>query len=248
VRTSALVRVAAVLTTTFLAGALLAQPAQADDSPLPVVGPDTVTLYPGQSTEVDVLDNDSSPDGDALALCRFPEDGMDGGMRSVWFTTFGENPGAVLVSAMPKARGTHTIDYFVCDHKHLVPATLTVVIRDVEPVDVTKVADRPGRLQVTNHNQKPIRFWFGHPQGRRTDGRVRIAAGDTTTVRVQRHTIVWIALIGGGSIKGALNTPAIADFGYVRHIKLDGAALPAPHGVGHRGSPTTAKSFVARWR
>lgn len=246
-RTSALVRVAAVLTTALLSAALLTPPAHADDSALPIVGPDTVTLYPGQITEVDVLANDSSPSGDDLALCRFPEEGIGGGLRSVWVMPLG-GAGRLIVAPTPKARGTHSIDYFVCDHTHLVPATLTVVIRDVEPVDVTKT-DRPGRLQVTNHNLKPIRFWFGHPRAGRPDGRLRIAAGESTTVRVQRHTIVWIALFGRGPGKGeAIAGPAIADMGYVRHIKLQGAPLPEPHLDGPFGSLNKPSDIVARWR
>jgi hypothetical protein len=228
-------------------------PVLADDTPPPVVGADTVTLYPGQSTEIDVLENDSSPSGDDLALCRFPDD-PSFGMHSVQalqssFFGFGD-VGSVVVSAMPKARGTHVIDYFVCDHTHLVPATLTVVVREVEPVDVTKLPHRAGRLQVTNHNSKPIRFWFGNPQGSRVDGQVRIAAGDTVPIKVQRHEIFWVGMIGGGRGKGStLSGPGIADFGTVRHIKLNGAPLPDPHGPAwDEESSTDAAAVIARWR
>lgn len=248
-RTSTLGRVAAVITTTVLAGALLAQPAAADDTPLPVVGPDTVSLYPGQSTQLNVLDNDSSPSGDDLALCRFP--GLDlifeevpDVMVMAGGGLFGGDVGDVMVSVMPIARGTYEIDYYVCDHTHLVPATLTVEIRDVEPVTVTKLRHKAGRLHVTNHNAKTVRFVYGDPRGRRLDGRVRVAAGDTVTVRVQRHTIAWAALIGPTGKASSMTGPGIADSGVVRFIKLNGQPLPAPHHGGGWMDPATSTSVL----
>src|SRR6478735_9777506 len=73
-RTSALVRITGGLAASVLGLTLLGTaPAMADEPPLPVVVDDTVTLYPGQTTQLNVLANDSSPSGDDLALCRFPE-------------------------------------------------------------------------------------------------------------------------------------------------------------------------------
>lgn len=254
-RTSALVRTAAVLTAALLSAGFLMQPAHADDAPLPVVSPDSVTLYPGQSAEIDVLANDSSPTGADLKLCRFPNDMFNMDMHAVMAlemaSAFGVgDPGVVTLSVAPRARGTHTIDYFVCDRTHLAPATLTVEIRDVEPVDVAKVPHRAGRLTVTNHNVKTIRFRFGHPRAWRPDGRVRVAPGETVTVRVQRHAITWFALIGKGATKGPVPmSPGIADFGTVRDIKLNGAPLPFPEGPGAwpEGSMNSATGVVL-WR
>lgn len=251
-RASALVRTAAVITTTLLSAALLTRPAHADDTPLPVVGPDTVTLYPGQSSFVDVLENDLSGNGHDLELCRFPNDEMySGELTSVAVATgemFGfDDPGSVMVAVGPRAHGTHTIDYFVCDSTHLAPATLTVEVRDVEPVDVVKVRGEKGRLAITNHNDKTVRLRYGHPRAWRTDGRVRVAPGKTVTIRVQRHAIAWYALIGGGRSKGSMMSPGIADFGTVRDIKLDGEPLPEPGGHHWAGSAVDVSAVIARW-
>lgn len=251
VRSTALVRAAAVVATTVLTGALLSQPAFADDTPLPVVGPDTVTLYPGQSTMLNLLDNDSSPTGDDLALCRFP--GLDlfsmdlPDVLVMEMEQYGGEPGEVLVQPNVGAQGTHEVDYYVCDHTHLVPATLTVIIRDVATVEVTKLPHKAGRLHVTNPNDKPIRFWYGDPRANRPDGRIKVAAGDTVTVRVQRHRIQWIALIGPMGKAESMTGPGIAGYGIVRDIKLNGKPLPAPHGPRFDDEAPDG-SILGRWR
>lgn len=233
-RTSALVRVAATLTASVLGLTLLGTTASyADEPALPVVVGDTISLYPGQVDLINVLANDSSPDGDDLALCRFPEPDFTGNklpaVVAMDMGSLGE-PGDVMVMTAPRAHGTHVVDYYVCDHTHLVAAQLTVEIKAVAPVTVRKVAGKPGRLQVTNKNDKAIRFWYGDRRAEDPDGKVRIPAGTTRMVPVRRHTIVWIALIGGGHGKAAqLSSPGIAGHGVVRDIKLrPGTELPPP--------------------
>lgn len=233
-RTSALVRVTGTIVSAVLALALVgAAPANADEPPLPVVVDDTVTLYPGQTSQLNVLANDSSPSGDDLALCRFPAlDFTTPTLPAVLAADVGMagTVGDVMVMTAPRARGTHVVDYYVCDHTHLVPAHLTVVVTAVAPVTVRKVPGKPGRLRVTNTNDATIAFWYGDRRADEPDGRVRIAAGATRLVQVRRHTIVWIALIGGGTGKAAmLVSPGIADQGIVRGIKLrPGTELPPP--------------------
>ena len=234
---------------------LLAPAATADDTAPPVVVGDTVELYPGEAVLVDVLANDSSPSGDDLALCRLPEPDLTGSyLQTVFFAALpalvGEGAaGDLLVMPGPKARGTHEIEYYVCDHTHLVPAVLTVVVREVAPVDVATVPGRPGRLEVTNHNDHGIRFVFGHPRAHRPDGRVRVAAGATEIVRVQRHRVAWIAYIGSSGGKGDIfHQPGIADHGRIGGIELRGEPLPLPgphHSVGKAdGVPFSA---LHRW-
>lgn len=237
-RTSVLVRMSALVAGAALGASLLVvAPAHADEPAPPLVVPDTLTMWPGQGTIIDVLANDTSPSGDDLALCRFPEpDIFTEKLPSVMVmqspgilpdSTGG--PGELLVGLAPRARGTHVIDYYVCDHTHLVPATLTVVVREVQPVDVTKVRGKRGRLKVTNHNDRPVRVWYGHPRAIRPDGKLRVPAGATRTIRVQRHKIMWAAMIGGSSGKASLlSSPGIADHGVVKHIKLKGEPLPKP--------------------
>ncbi|GAA4754685.1 hypothetical protein GCM10023350_45150 [Nocardioides endophyticus] len=255
-RTSALARFTGGIAASVLGLTLLgAAPAIADEPPLPVVVDDTVTLYPGQSAQVDVLANDSSPTGDSLALCRFPELNLDKkppavivAHDSMFFSDESSDPGDVMILVTPRAHGTHVIDYYVCDHTHLVPAKLTVVVGEVAPVKVHKIAGKPGRLRVTNTNTKTIRFWFGHPKALRPDGRIKIPAGKTRTVRVQRHRIVWIALIGAGSGKASMfASPGIADMGTVSNIKLKGKPLPKPKEPDF-AIDEDVEDLIGRWR
>jgi len=250
-RTSALVRFTGGLAASVLGLTLLGTaPAFADEPPLPVVVDDTVTLYPGQMTQLNVLTNDSSPSGDDLALCRFPElDPLNNKVPSVFVSDveFAGKPGEVAVMALPRAHGTHVIDYYVCDHTHLVPAHLTIVIKAVAPVAVHKVAGKPGRLKVTNHNDRSISFWYGDPRAEDPDGRVKVAAGETLTVRVQRHRIAWMALIGSSSGKASMfASPGIADMGVVRNIKLKGEPLPKPKKPDH-GDLGDLGDLLGRW-
>jgi hypothetical protein len=248
-RTSALVRLAAGLTAALLGLTVVGvSPALADNTPLPVVVDDTVSLYPGQMTQINVLDNDSSPDGDDLALCRFPEPDLTGNVAVVATevtSLLGGGPGEVMVGAATKKPGTHTITYYVCDHVHLVEAHLIVEVKAVSPVKVHKIAGKPGKLKVTNTNTATVSFWYGDKRAPRPDGKVRIPAGKTQVVTVRRHTVVWLAWIGLSSGKASMfSSPGIADAGVVRGIKLrPGTALPPPKH--HPGSPRAAGWYAA---
>jgi hypothetical protein len=194
-------------------------PALADDvdPQAPVVVNDSISLYPGQEGRIDVLANDTDPAGDDLALCRVPgldlfENGHFPKVLVLDESIFGGPVGTLALQAMPGARGTHAVDYYVCNHTRLTPATLTVTIRPVQPVDVAKVPGRPGRLQVTNHNDRAITFMPAPPGPCLFGTMGRVGAGQTRTFRVNQHTIRWTAQIGRGGI---------ADHGTVRHIKLN---------------------------
>jgi len=227
-RFNALARTSAVLGTAVL-GLALAAPASADSTPPPVTVPDTVNLYPGQITQVNVLANDTSPTGEALALCRFPDVDIDSLGRNDAVAMpmpalLGGKAGDVMVGA---AGGTtHVVDYFVCDEHHLTPAQLTIQMLPVAPVNVRKVTGKPGKLSVQNTNDVPITFVFGHPRAMRNDGRVTVPAGQTRIVTVRRTAIVWNAEIGSST--GELSNPGSADHGRVTGIKLKGKALPDP--------------------
>jgi hypothetical protein len=236
-RTRALTALVALTLGASLATITPAYAAEADPH-APVVVDDTITMWPGQLREVDVLANDTDADGDELALCRFPElDLTSGQFPEVLIMPTGQSAGSLMVMADPRAQGTQTIDYWVCDYDFLIPATLTVAIRDVAPVDVAKVPGRPGKLTVTNENEQPIHFWYGHPQARRPDAKVLVPAHETVTVTVQRTKIFWIGVIGHRGI---------ADYGRVNHIKLDGDPLPPPHA--HTGGLRVGSdAFIKRW-
>jgi hypothetical protein len=238
-RTGALTALAALTLGATLATVTPAYAAEPDPQ-APVVVDDTVTMWPGQIRLVDVLANDTDPDGDGsdLALCRFPEPDLSSGrLPAVMAFPSGESPGSLVVLADPRAQGIHEIEYRVCDYDFLVPATLTVAIRDVAPVDVAKAPGQRGKLTVTNENDQPIRFLFGDPRARRPDGKVVVPAHETVTVKVQRKRIVWIGVIG---------RDGIADYGRVHHIKLQGDPLPPPHG--HTGGLRAGSdALIKRW-
>jgi hypothetical protein len=140
---------------------------------------------------------------------------------------YGLPAGTLQVASRPNVRGTHTIGYYVCNHTRLTPATLTVVVRPVAPVEVTTVPGKPGRLRVTNHNERRILFIATDRTGCKLDGHGYVARGGTRTFHVHRHVVRWTATIGQGGV---------ADHGAVRHIGLSGQ--PAPD-----GSPNHVCSF-----
>lgn len=197
-------------------------PALADevDPQAPVVVDDAITIWPGGSAQVDVLANDSDPAGDDLALCRLPAAPGPGVRTPVtvmdmsWLMGEGQ---PLWVEAAPNARGTHTIEYYVCNHTRLTLAHLTVTIRPVAPVTVVKVAGKPGVLKVTNHNDGRIYFLATDRTGCKSDGQALVPAHATKLVRVQRHRINWTAFIGRGGV---------ADRGRVRGIALNAPAAP----------------------
>lgn len=74
-------------------------------------------------------------------------------------------------------------------------------VRDVVPVRVSKTS-APGRLRVTNPNDRWVRFLWGTFRRAHPDGRKRVEAYQTVTIRVQRHRIDWIALLDGYQVAG----------------------------------------------
>jgi hypothetical protein len=186
-------------------GAGLATVAPASAAP-PVAVDDHKWMYPGQFRTIDVLANDSDPDGDELAVCRVapvPDD-------ATYFVDLEE--GKLFVWTGEGATEDIVITYYACDYETLVPATLTISFREVTPVVVEK-AQRPGRLRVTNDNDKPVSFLYGSFSEPKPDGRVKVPANSAVTVRVHRHKIDWIAILAHSVSAG---------FGHVRGIVLPG--------------------------
>ncbi|MEZ0577191.1 Ig-like domain-containing protein [Nocardioides sp. MH1] len=179
------------------AGLALAGPASAA---APVTHDDHKWMYPGQFRQIDVLANDSDPDGDDLAVCRVtpaPDDA----------NYFVDISGGKLVVFTGDASEDIVITYYACDYETLVPATLTISFREVHEVQVVK-ADRPGRLRVTNDNNRPVSFLYGSFSEPRPDGHARVPANGSLVVRVHRHRIDWVAVlaqtvtVGVGSVRG----------------------------------------------
>ena len=85
-----------------------------------------------------------------------------------------------------------------------------IVLREVQPVRVSKTRN-PGELRVTNPNDHWVRFLWGTFRRANPDGRKRVEAFQTVTIRVHRHRIDWIALLDGYQVAGQ---------GSVRDIEL----------------------------
>jgi len=225
-RTSALVRVAVTL---IAAGAALAMAAPASqaapsDPAAPVVVNDSIAIYPQGMAVVDVLANDTDPndpDGSSLALCRLPTIDLSTilGSGSLPSVVVGDaagvlgSPGSLMVMT-PRSRFAkpQVVSYYVCNLTHLTPATLTVTMLPTRPVKVRKIAGRPGRLKVTNHNARRISLQWS---GRRAGGGSNVGAHSSKVIRVRGTSVKWIAVIGGERNSG------IADEGLVRKIKVD---------------------------
>jgi hypothetical protein len=206
----ALVRSAAALAAAILGTTLLATtPAHAADAdPLaPVVVDDTITLWPGQSRTIDVLANDTNPTDDDLALCRLPvADLSDGRVPRIMvddLSPFGEPAGTLLVSTLPRAHGTMTVQYYVCNTTRLTPATLTVVIRDVQQVQAG-VADRRAHIEVTNPNSTKVRIIASDKDNQVCGAQILGGVRPTLTreFRVHQHSVRWVAVIGQGGVAG----------------------------------------------
>lgn len=214
--------VVAVLTAT--TGVTLAQPASAAP---PVAVDDHRSMYAGQERIIDVLRNDSDPDGaDELGLCRVAEPG-DGDAH---YAAFIEDD-MLFVYVDDDVRGDITITYYACDYETLVPATLTISVTPVRRVHVVKL-DRPGRLRVTNDNDRAVRFLYGSFKEARPDGRAWVEAHDSLVVRVDRHRIDWIAILARSVLAG---------IGHVRGIELPGDSLS------HRASVALSRSEAKVW-
>ena len=181
---------AAALAAAVLVSSLLAAPASAAP---PVTVDDEVTMWAADlgfgEVTADVLANDSDPDGDTLALCRVGEVPAD---APYFADVVGDQ---IMVFVLGEVTSPITITYYACDFETLVPGTLTVTLNTTEPIRVTKT-DKPGVLRVTNPNDLQIGFLWGGPKESRADGRVRVPADDSVFVRVHRHRIIWVALIG----------------------------------------------------
>ncbi|WP_323792399.1 Ig-like domain-containing protein [Nocardioides sp.] len=195
---------AAAGTALSLALSLMA-PAAADEAAgAPVTVDDQVTVN-GTSTEVvDVLANDSDPNDDVLALCRFtvPDDAA----------VFVERVDDMLyISPYSNESGTYEITYYACDFDYLTPGTLTIEVVKTPLVRAKKLA-RPGRVHFKNPGPKRVVVLYGNRKEPRPDGRVRIAPGAAEKVTVMRKRIYWVAFVP--------RTGAYAGEGVVTHIKV----------------------------
>jgi hypothetical protein len=110
----------------------------------PVTVPDHAVVRADQPTPVDVLANDSDPDGDELQVCRLGD--LPRALRASQV-----QGGQLLVLPGRGARGTYTLTYYACDTSYLTPGTLTVRVRPPAPrFLIEPLGPPPGKIRLVN--------------------------------------------------------------------------------------------------
>lgn len=208
-----------VASAALLAGVLAAAPAHADEATdAPVTADDVANIDAGSYGYFSVLENDSDPNGDELAICRVevPDD----------VPLFAEFQGdALAIGSASDKGGTYEITYYACDHDYLTPATITVHVTKVKPVKAAKVSGHPGRVKFTNPGDKKVVILYGSPREENPDGRVGVAAGESKTISTKRTNLFYVAYVA--------RTGSIAGYGTVKGIKqskklVAGRVAPVP--------------------
>jgi hypothetical protein len=187
----------------------LVAPAAAEAAPTgspPVTAPDgPVVLYPGQLRTVDVLANDTDPDGDELAVCRLGKERQ----RELVLSLFSDSLDVMVdTGARP---GTYAFTYYACDLAFLTPGTVTVEVRALPRVDVTQVRGRPGVVRVRSRADFPVRFLYGSFDQQGPDGVLRVPARSSRTVRLTRRVVDWMVFDRRGELfvaSGTIRLPA----------------------------------------
>ena len=199
----------------------------------PVTQDDAVEVVLGGVGELDVLANDSDPDGDDLAVCRLADVPERLGVQTM-------DDGSLVIFPMGRRARTYTFTYYACDLEQLTPATVTVTTVAPPPVKIQVLkADRPGRLRVTNRGSFPLHYLWGSYKKDRPDGRVRIAPHTTEVVEVRRRSVIWVAL---NSRKGAFR------LGIVRGIEHRPGADLLPPGAPRPGEfPIAGRAAAQEW-
>jgi hypothetical protein len=174
------------------AGGLSATPAYAATGSAPVTNPDSGSMYAGNAVLLDVLANDTDPDGDDLALCRLGES------PSKKFEAFIDEGQLVILSAQKADPGTYTFTYYACDFSYLTPGTVTLTIDPEPEITVEKLAGRPGKLKVTNPADFRIQLLFGSFRSDVPDGDIVVKKDSSVVITVHRTKIGWIAFTRGG--------------------------------------------------
>jgi hypothetical protein len=190
--------------------------AQAVTGSAPVTTPDAVTVFQGNGTAVQPVNNDHDADNELLALCRLGTEHY----RGLEVDFFGNEWD---VFAKPNAKpGTYTFTYYACDYSYLSAGTITVTVQELPEISVKKISSQPGKLRVTNPADFKIRFLYGSFKEDRPDGNLLIAKGSSVVIRVHRTRIDWVATDRPGDI--------FIGSGHVVGIKLGRtASRPAGH-------------------
>lgn len=197
-----------------IAGTVSAAPTQAAEGSPPVTVDDKVTLEYGEPTLIDVVRNDTDPDGDDLEVCRL-------GPVPRALVVFNDGSSELFVApGRGSVAGTYTFTYYACDFEFLTPGTVTVTVTRAPEVRVQKLPEHPGVLRVRNTAKFPITFMYGSLRQPDPDGTLPLTGRFSKFVHVRRHRIDWIAI--------ARRSGVLIDTGSIRNIKLPPGVRPPP--------------------
>ena len=171
---------------------LTASPAGAATGSPPTTANDTASMFAGNVVFVDVLENDTDPDGDDLAVCRIGESPH----RSLDPIIEGDE--LVIFSSARTKPGTYTFTYYACDFSYLTAGTVTLTIEPEPNITVKKIPSRPGKLKVKNPADFRIEVLFGSFRAEAPDGEVSVRRNSSRVITVHRHKIGWIAFSRDG--------------------------------------------------
>lgn len=193
-----------------LAAPLPAQAAQAlEPSGAPVTVDDTHQILGtgpmgpyARGYSVNVLANDSDPDGDELELCEVsvPEGAPLGAFPDEQAAERG-NPGWLRIESSRNRSASYDVTYYACDAEHRSPGILTVDVVRIEPV-VGTAGRRPGRARFTNPGPFDMTVSYGRhlgdPERYDHQGEVAVAAGASVSVPVPGRRIGFRAYVPEG--------------------------------------------------
>lgn len=169
---------------------------------------------------VDVLANDTAPEGETLALCgvTVPPADPDGPEDPGYRASIAD--GLIRLVVSPAAPKIFAVGYTACAGTGTdtgtdtdtgtgqATGTLTVDVTRAKRVTVA-VTRRPGVLRVTNPNPVRVRLIRGHFGPSSLNGVVRVPAHGSRTFRVHTTRIEWMAfvrstglLVGVGLVRG----------------------------------------------
>jgi hypothetical protein len=220
-----------VVAATALSLVALTAPADATTGAPPTPKGDHYTLTAGDFRVLDVLANDTDPDGDKLAVCR---------VRNVPRGLIAESDqDRVLLGAFNP--GTYTFTYYACDYSYLAPATVTVTVNPAPKMYlVVRKSEHPGMLRVANRGKFRFQFMFGSYKEDKPDRAFMVKAHSSQLVPVRRTSLIWVAV-----------NPRFLSFrtGIIRGIELPPGTHELPPGAPPKGTSVfrTAGRAGFRW-
>jgi len=165
----------------------IATPAGAVTGSPPTPADDQVTVREGDFKAVNLLANDTDPDGDTLEICRF------GTLPDALFV---EQDGDQTYIGAERA-GTFTFTYYACDLSYLSPATVTVTVQKPPPMFIhVHKSIHVGKIRVSNRGSYRFQFAYGSYKAKRADGMFYLRPHTSRLVAVQRHSLIWFAYNG----------------------------------------------------